>query len=223
MKLLIIDDKSKMVEFVQKQFHKLNNRFDEYNTFLFQINNEKELEIKTYNSIVSLKDCPFSGYTKEEVLSKIDSVLDHPQYKSELFFIAIDMCLKKDIIGNFDIADYYEYKEICADIYRHLIEKKNTSLKGRNILFAIYSRSETFVSVISKVLQEQYKIKHSELNLDNNEDINEFPYASCEAQNISWFTNLWRPNDNSCEEKVSDSYPLNLPDDLCKYIKTLKD
>lgn len=223
MKLLIIDDKSKMVELVQKQFYKLNAGFDKNNTFLFQISNETGLEIKTYDSIAPLKDCPFSGYTKEEVLKKIDSLLDHPQYKSELFFIVIDMCLKKDIIGNFDIADYYEYKEICADIYRHLIERKNTSLKGRNILFAIYSRSETFVSVISKVLQEQYKIKHSELNLKINDDINDFPYASCEAQNISWFTNLWRPNDNSSEQKVSNNYPLNLPGDLCDYIKTLKD
>lgn len=165
MKLLIIDDKSKMMELVQKQFCELNVAFDKNNTFLFQLNTETGLEIKAYDSIASLNDCPFSGYTKEDVLTKIDSLLDHPQYKSELFFIVIDMCLKKDIIGNFDIADYYEYKEICADIYRHLIERKNTTLKGRNILFAIYSRSETFVSVISKVLQEQYKIKHAELNL----------------------------------------------------------
>lgn len=222
MKLLIIDDKCKMIELIQEQFCSLNKGFKRENTFLFQNDDTNQPKIKKYHETKELKDCSFAGCTKQEILNEIDSLINIPEHETELFFIVIDMCLKKDIVGNYDIADYYEYEEICADIYRHLIEIKNSTHKDRKLLFAIYSRSETLVSVISKVLQDQYK-ECKESNKDENKDEENFPYASCEAQNISWFTNLWRPDDVNCKEKISNNYPLNLPKDICQYINNLLD
>lgn len=221
MKLLIIDDKCTMVKLIQKQFFLLNTGFNEENTFLFQNDNTSQPKIKQYHEIKELKDCSFAGCTKQEILDEIDLLINKPEHQTELFFIVIDMCLKKDIVGNYDIADYYEYKEVCADIYRHLIEIKNSTHKDRSILFAIYSRSETLVSVISKVLQDQYE-EYKESNIDDRDE-EKFPYASCEAQNISWFTNLWRPDDVDCNEKINHNYPLNLPEDICQYINDLLD
>lgn len=223
MKLLIIDDQAKMVELIQLQFSKLNESFSKQNTYFFQIENQTKLDVQSFSKVNVLNDCSFSGFSKYDVLEKVDELINDAISSSEWIFIVIDMCLKKDILGNYDITDYFAYEEFCADIYRHLIETKNQSSKYEKLIFAIYSRSETFVSVISKVLKDQYIMERKKLKLDINKDIKGFPYASCEAHNISWFTNIWRPTDCDCKEKVCDNYPLNLPKELCDFLRELSD
>lgn len=225
MKLLIIDDKSIMYGLIQKQFNRINNNFNVENTLFFQNNDLNELEIKSLKDVNTPSDCSFSGCSSEDIISKVDAIIDAPEHENELFFVLIDMCLKKDIIGNYDITDYYEYKEICADIYIHLFKRNYIAgkEKRKKTLFAIYSRSETFISVISKVLLDKHKAQHESLKLDQKVDIEGFPYASCQPNNITWFTSLWRPQDKDCINKINDNYPLNLPKKLCKYIAELTD
>ncbi len=225
MKLLIIDDKSIMYGLIQKQFNIINNKFTIENTLFFQNKDVNELEIKSLKDASAPSDCSFSGYSSEDIIAKVDALIDAPENENELFFVLIDMCLKKDIIGNYDITDYYEYKEICADIYIHLFKRNFIAgkEKKKKTLFAIYSRSETFISVISKVLLDKYMAKHESLGLDKNADMDDFPYACCLPNNITWFTSLWRPKDKDCINKINDNYPLNLPKKLCKYIEGLTD
>lgn len=212
MNLLIIDDKAEMIELIQKQFALINEEYSVNNTYCFSSEVNK-LNIKRLNDIDQLNDISFSVDTIQSVIKKIDKFINK---RTDSVFIVIDMCLKSDHLGTYDVEDYYENDEYSAEIYKHLIELKNSNTKYNDVYFMIYSRSETFVEIFSKVLKNLHqKLVEEKKNIEN------FPYESCEAFNMTWCINLWRSGVTNNEKPADKTFPLCLSEGIVDFIENL--
>ena len=214
MKLLIIDDMAEMIILAQKQFQELNQAFNKNNVYFFQ-KKSSDLAIRKfsdYSSSEEIKNCSFEGFDEKYVYELIKTFIEETDLNEQIFVI-IDVCLKTEYTGAFTLEDYEDSKEISAQIYRWLVGVRKELNRGWNLQFLIYSRSEIFVDVIYNELDKTHKPDFEPI-------ISRIDYL---PQNISWAFNLWRPQQQTIEKKVTNKYPIFLNDDVVNYFKGLKE
>lgn len=213
-KLLIIEDISNSARMIQKQFELINACFSKENSFWLCKNNNN-ISIKKINDLENqTENTIFSNEDLDDIKLSLKKFIK--DYEKETILILIDFLLISKDVSSPTLLSYIEKGEFSGDLYKYIISLRNgldSELKTENLFTLIYSRGETFLSILSEFL------KH-----ETDESDKYFFMESCEPEYITWaisrYDEIIGETDPSALQPGS-IFPLDLPEEYIEFFKSI--